>query len=120
MAGWRTVSASPHDPLRTYPGELRALLLALSLAVVLILFVLGAIAMRKLKLVAIAAGALALSACATTSFTEYAKAANELDPGCKKEVEITAQPVLIFGFPVPVVSGVYKKTCEPRAEAPPT
>jgi hypothetical protein len=57
--------------------------------------------------------ALALGGCATTSFADYAAAANDLDPGCFKDVSIQATPILIFGWPIPVISGTYRKVCNP-------
>lgn len=64
-----------------------------------------------LKLVLAAAAVLSLGACSTVDLKGFAEAANELDPGCKKEVRATVTPVLLFGWPVPVISGEYYKGC---------
>lgn len=53
-----------------------------------------------------------LAACQTVSLQEYAEAANTLDPGCAKKIHAQVQPVLIFGWPVPIVSGSYDKDCK--------
>lgn len=63
--------------------------------------------------IALAAAGLLASGCATTSFAEYAKAANELDPGCFKDVNVQATPILLFGWPIPVISGSFRKVCNP-------
>jgi hypothetical protein len=65
--------------------------------------------MKSLLLIA----CLALAGCATNSFADYAKAANELDPGCSKKVHVEVRPLLVFGFPVPLVSGTLDKDCGP-------
>jgi hypothetical protein len=65
-----------------------------------------------MKLTIALCAAIALSACQTTSLQEYAEAANTLDPGCAKKVHAQVQPVLIFGWPVPIVSGSYEKECK--------
>lgn len=63
---------------------------------------------------AVLAATLVMTGCATTSFADYAKAANDLDPHCFKDVNIQATPVLIFGWPIPVVSGTFRKVCNPE------
>lgn len=66
----------------------------------------------NLRIATLAAAALvALTGCATQSFERYAEAANKLDPGCKKSVHIEVRPLLIFGWPVPLVSGTFDKEC---------
>lgn len=67
-----------------------------------------------LRTLAVAAAALILSACQTASFADYAKAANDLDPGCYKDVQLQVTPILIFGWPLPVVAGTYRKVCNPE------
>lgn len=62
--------------------------------------------------------ALGLSGCATADIANLAKAANDLDPGCYKHVEITVTPVLLFGWALPIPSGRYEKTCNPDQAAP--
>lgn len=78
--------------------------------------------MRKsIALAALALASMSLSACASTDVAALAQAANELDPGCYKNVDIRATPILLFGWPVPVVSVQYNKVCNPsqaKAEAP--
>lgn len=69
----------------------------------------------KLRILTTAAAgvfAISLAACQTVSLQEYAEAANTLDPGCGKKVHAQVQPVLIFGWPVPIVSGTYDKECK--------
>lgn len=61
----------------------------------------------------------ALSACATTDIAALAESAEKLDPACGKRVNITITPVLIFGWPVPLVSGTYAKSCNPDQFATP-
>jgi hypothetical protein len=73
--------------------------------------------MKALTILAVA-GALALGGCQTMSFAEYAAAANTLDPDCDKDVTVTATPMLIFGFPVPVIAGEYRKSCKRNPQAP--
>ena len=68
--------------------------------------------MRRTCLIVVATGLL-LSACATSA-TDLVKAANELDPGCYKNVRIDIVPM--FGFVVPV--GHYEKTCNPDQATP--
>lgn len=65
-----------------------------------------------MKLAIIAAAALSLAACQTVSLQEYAEAANTLDPGCAKKIHAQVQPVLIFGWPIPLVTGSYDKDCK--------
>lgn len=72
--------------------------------------------MKAMTILAVAA-ALALGACQTTSFADYAAAANTLDPDCDKDVEVTATPMLFFGFPVPVIAGKYVKGCRRNPQA---
>lgn len=63
--------------------------------------------------------AMALAGCQTMSLQEYAEAANTLDPGCAKKVQVDVRPVLIFGWPIPIVSGSYTKECTGREANPP-
>lgn len=74
--------------------------------------------MKRLITLAACAVAVSLSACATFDPAAFAKAANDLDPGCYKHVEIKATPMLLFGWAVPVVGGEYVKTCNPGQAAP--
>lgn len=65
------------------------------------------------KSLALALVALALSACATTDIAALAESAEKLDPNCGKRVDLNVTPVLIFGWPVPLISGTYSKSCNP-------
>lgn len=56
--------------------------------------------------------ALALAGCASFDPVRLAEAAEKLDPTCAKSVEINVTPLLIFGWPVPVVAGKYTKQCD--------
>lgn len=70
--------------------------------------------MRRAILIAgAAAAALALGGCQTFSLKEYAEAANDLDEGCGKLVDITVTPMMAGFWVIPVVSGRYVKACEP-------
>lgn len=55
----------------------------------------------------------ALCGCASFDLAAYAEAANQLDPGCYKNVHLDVRPLLLPGWVVPVVSGTYDKTCNP-------
>lgn len=103
-------------PWRPRPHELGWLAIAAALANAVLLYALvrclGDLTMKRLPMLAILAlAAVTLAGCITPSFTDYAKAANTLDPGCYKDVQIQAVPVLVFGWPIPVVSGTYRKVC---------
>lgn len=72
----------------------------------------------KIPLLA-ACAALALSGCSTFDLMEYANAANELDPGCYKDVYVDVRPLLLPGWVIPIASGHYRKVCNPD-QAPAT
>jgi hypothetical protein len=76
--------------------------------------------MRKIALAA--SVAIALAGCATPSLEQYAKAANDLDPGCGKRVHLSVTPVIVGAWVVPVIGGTYDKSCNPDQfnPSPPT
>ncbi len=91
-----------------------ALCLALLLAVLTALDVYGdKIMKRVLRVAAVVAVCLPIIACATP-VADLVKAANELDPDCGKLIDIQLGSNWIFGWPVPVVTGTYKKACHPE------
>lgn len=79
---------------------------------------------KQLVCLVLAAGALTMSACASApgggaaGLTDLVKAANDLDPGCYKSVHVTATPMMLFGWAVPVFGGTYDKVCNPDKAAP--
>lgn len=70
------------------------------------------------KLVFALAVAATLAGCATPSLEQYAKAANDLDPGCGKRVHLSVTPVIVGAWVVPVVGGTYDKSCNPDQFGP--
>lgn len=77
-----------------------------------------------MKMIAVAcAASLSLAACATnpTEFLNaYADAANTLDPGCAKDVQINLLPLMMPWGPIPFVTGSYRKGCNLDQFAPPS
>jgi hypothetical protein len=71
-----------------------------------------------MKLLILAAAAVSLSACQTFTLEDYAKAANDLDPNCYKNVHLEVTPVLMGPWVVPVIGGRYDKVCNPGQNAP--
>jgi hypothetical protein len=69
--------------------------------------------MRKSIALAAIAAACLLSACTTTDVASLAESAEKLDPSCGKKVDLVVTPVLIFGWPVPLIAGTYSKSCNP-------
>lgn len=61
---------------------------------------------------------LTLTGCATATFADYVEGANKLDPDCYKGVHVTATPMMIFGWAVPVFGGTYDKVCHPELNQP--
>lgn len=111
-------SAAP--PLRLHHRDLKAGAAVLALVAILTVFHLGDVLMRRSRagLAALIAGlaltaVLALTACATSA-TDLVKAANDLDPGCYKNIRVDMVPM--FGFVVPI--GHYEKTCNPDQARP--
>lgn len=102
--------------MRLRRGDARALAAVASLAAVWLALVLLSklkdLTMRNLMRVGAAVAACALLAgCQSFSLADYAEAANDLDPGCYKDVDVRATPMVIMGWVLPVVSGSYRKVC---------
>lgn len=74
---------------------------------------------RVAAAVLLAAVCLPLVACQSVDLEAYARGANDLDPGCFKDVDVQVTPVFALGWVIPVVTGRYRKTCNPdQAIAP--
>ena len=69
--------------------------------------------MRALRVAGAALAALSLSACASVDPTKLAQAMNDLDPDCGKYTEINVTPLLVFGWPVPLITAKHIKSCNP-------
>ena len=66
-----------------------------------------------LRTVAMAAALAALGGCQSFDLADYASAANELDSGCYKDVDIKVVPMFVGVAVLPVVTGAYRKVCNP-------
>lgn len=109
-------SAAP--PLRLHRRDLGAGAAVLGLVAILTVLTFfdiygDALTRRARTLMIIAAAGLLAAGCATSA-TDLVKAANDLDPGCYKNVRIDIVPM--FGFVAPV--GHYEKTCNPDQATP--
>ena len=63
---------------------------------------------------------LALASCQTFTLEEYAKAANDLDPTCYKNIHLEVTPIVMGVWVVPVIGGRYDKVCNPDQAASPS
>lgn len=68
--------------------------------------------MRKLILTAVCA--VALSGCATTDVAALMQAAEAYDKDCYKRTEVKVVPMLVFGWPIPIISADHVKVCNPE------
>jgi hypothetical protein len=73
---------------------------------------------ETMKTLLLAGCALALAGCQTFSLEDYAKAANDLDPNCYKNVHLEVTPIVMGVWVIPVIGGRYDKVCNPGQNVP--